>query len=244
MRNVKLTIEYEGTSYSGWQVQKNAVSIQEILEKTIGSLVAHEVNLIGSSRTDAGVHAKGMVANFLTGSSIPERNFPAAVNGRLPKDIVVLRAEDMEESFHSRYSSTGKRYSYTILNRREPSAILRNFAAHVWTPLNIDNMKRAGEYFIGTHDFSAFKSSGSSVKTSVRTVRYLEITSYEDIIKIYIEADGFLYNMVRIIAGTLIEVGKGRIEPHEITGIIDGCDRERAGKTAPPQGLCLEKVYY
>jgi tRNA pseudouridine38-40 synthase len=128
MRNIKLTIEYDGTKYAGWQIQKNAVTIQEVMEKAIGSLVGHEIQLIGSSRTDAGVHARGMVANFHTSSGIPERNFPAAINGRLPADIVITNAEEVDEDFHSRYCSTGKRYSYKILNRKAPSALLRNYA--------------------------------------------------------------------------------------------------------------------
>lgn len=244
MRNIRLTIEYDGTNYCGWQTQKNAVSIQEVLEKAIRELVGHELNLIGSSRTDAGVHAKGMVANFYTSSTIREKNFPAAINGKLPGDIVVLNAQDVDENFHSRYDSVGKRYSYTILNRREPTALLRNYSAHIWYPLDIDRMKNACQYFVGTHDFTAFKSTGSSVKTSVRTVTLLDIEASENIIRLFIEADGFLYNMVRIIAGTLIEVGKGNISPDKIPFIIEGRDREKAGKTAPAQGLCLEKVYY
>jgi len=244
MRNIKLIIEYDGTNYCGWQVQKNALSIQEVLEKSIGSLVGHSVNLIGSSRTDSRVHAKGMTANFYTSSTIRDKNFSPAINGKLPDDIVVLSAAEVDESFHSRYLSTGKKYSYTILNRRAPSAILRNYAAHIPLPLDVLKMKEACKFFIGIHDFSAFKSTGSSTKSPVRTVKYLEILSYEDIIKIYIKADGFLYNMVRIIVGTLIEVGQGKINPGAVEGIIDSRSRENAGKTAPPQGLCLEEVYY
>lgn len=244
MRNIKLTIEYDGSNYSGWQIQKNGVSIEGILTEAISNLVGHSIKLIGSSRTDAGVHAKGMVANFFVESSIPEENFAAAINSKLPRDIVVLEAEEVDLSFHSRYMSRGKLYSYTILNRKAPSALLRNYAAHVREALDIDSMKEACKFFIGTHDFAAFKSTGSSAKTSVRTVRMLKIESKDDLIKIFIEADGFLYNMVRIIVGTLIEVGKGKIRPDDVKGIIESKDRKSAGKTAPPQGLCLEKVYY
>jgi len=244
MRNIKLTIEYDGTNYCGWQVQKNAVSIQEVIEKAISSLVLSKVDLIGSSRTDAKVHARGMVANFMTECSIPINNFPAAINGKLPQDIVIIKAEEVPLDFHSRYCSKGKRYSYTILNRREPSALLRNYAAHIPLPLDTDKMIQASSYFLGTHDFYAFRSTNSSAKTSVRTVSFLDIEKCDDLIKIYIEADGFLYNMVRIITGTLIEVGLGKISPDEIPFIIESKDRKRSGKTAPPQGLCLEKVYY
>lgn len=244
MRNIKLTVEYDGTNYCGWQVQKNGLAIQEVLQKAIEDLVRHSIKLTGSSRTDAGVHARGMVANFFSGCSIPISNYPAAINVRLPRDITVSEAEEVPEDFHSRYSSKGKRYSYTILNRKAPSALLRNYAAHIPVELCVPSMQEAAQYFLGSHDFSAFKSSGSSIKDNVRTVRILDINKNIDLIKIEIEADGFLYNMVRIIAGTLIDVGKGRISPGDISSIIKSRSRERAGKTAPPQGLCLECVLY
>ncbi|MCE7700000.1 MAG: tRNA pseudouridine(38-40) synthase TruA [Methanobacterium paludis] len=244
MRNIKLLIEYDGTNYAGWQMQKNALSIQEVLEKAIGSLVGHGVKLIGASRTDAGVHARGMVANFLTDSGIPDKNFSPAINVRLPDDIRILNAKDVSLEFHSRYCSTGKRYSYKIFNRRISSPLYRNYTAHVLTPLDAEKMKAAAGFIIGTHDFSCFRSSGSSVKTSVRTVKSLEIERLGDILNIEISADGFLYNMVRIIAGTLIDAGVGKIEPAQLTDIIESRQRDRAGKTAPASGLCLEEVYY
>ena len=244
MRNIKLTIEYDGTKYCGWQIQKNAVSIQETLEKTIGNLTSQKVDLRGSSRTDAGVHAKGMVANFFTLSTIPEKNFPAAINGLLPHDIVIINAQEVGSSFHSRYDSLGKKYSYTIINRKAPSALLKNYAAHISYELNVNIMKEACSYFVGTHDFYGFMSSGSCVKSTIRSVKALEIENSGEIIKVYITADGFLYNMVRIIAGTLIDVGKGKIKLEHIADIINSKERKRAGNTAPAQGLCLEHVYY
>jgi tRNA pseudouridine38-40 synthase len=244
MRNIKITIEYDGTNYCGWQVQKNAVAVQEVLQRGIETLLKHEINITGSSRTDAGVHAKGMVANFFTSISIPVENFPAAINTKLPLDIVVLKAEEVDHDFHSRYSNQGKRYSYCILNRKMPSAILRNYTAHIPEILDFKCMEEACKEFVGTHDFSSFKSSGSIMKDNVRTIKLLDIKQNEDIIKIIIEADGFLYNMVRIIAGTLIDVGKGKIKPDEISNIILSQDRKKAGKTAPPQGLYLDCVYY
>jgi len=244
MRNIKIIIEYDGTGYCGWQVQKNALSVQEVLQKGIEDLVKHKIMLTGSSRTDSGVHARGMVANFLTAASIPEKNFPAAINTKIPYDIVVLDAEEVDANFHSRRSSIGKRYSYSILNRREPSAILRNYAAHIPEFLDMASMIEASGYFIGSHDFSTFKSAGSTIINNVRNVTLLNISKQESIIRIDIEADGFLYNMVRIIAGTLIEVGKYKIKPQDIIEIIESRKRERAGKTAPPQGLYLEHVYY
>lgn len=244
MRNIKIIIEYDGTGYCGWQVQKNGLSVQEVLQKGIENLVKHKIMLSGSSRTDSGVHARGMVANFFTTTSIPERNFPAAINTKIPYDIVVLDAEEVDANFHSRRSSIGKRYSYSIINRREPSAILRNYTAHIPESLDMARMIEASGYFIGSHDFSAFKSAGSTIINNVRNVRLLNISKQESIIRIDIEADGFLYNMVRIIAGTLIEVGKYKIKPQDILEIIKSGKRERAGKTAPPQGLYLEHVYY
>lgn len=244
MRNIKIIIEYDGTEYCGWQVQKNGMSIQQVLQKAIEDTVNHKISLTGASRTDAGVHAKGMVANFFTNSKIPCGKFPMAINSRLPDDIVVTGAEEAGENFHSRYSNKGKRYSYYILNRRIPSAIYRRYTAHVPVLLDVEKMKKAAGYFLGTHDFSAFKSSGSSIKNNIRTVKSISITKTGDIIKLEIEADGFLYNMVRIIVGTLIDVGKGKIGPDDIDGIIKSRDRNRAGKTAPPQGLYLDCVYY
>lgn len=244
MKNIKIVIEYDGTRYCGWQRQKNGVSIQETIEGAIEKATGEKIEIIGSSRTDAGVHAKGQVANFLTSSSIPSEKICHAINSFLPGDIVILSSEEVPLDFHSRYNSKGKRYSYTILNRRMPSALLKNYSAHIPYELNFEDMIRASRYFLGEHDFSAFKSTGSSVKGSIRTIRRLDLVKDEDIIKMYIEANGFLYNMVRIIAGTLIEVGKGRINPDDIPAIIESKERKKAGPTAPAQGLCLEKVYY
>ncbi|MCX7903673.1 MAG: tRNA pseudouridine(38-40) synthase TruA [Caloramator sp.] len=244
MKNIKIVIEYDGTRYCGWQRQKNGVSIQETIEGAIEKVTGEKIEIIGSSRTDAGVHAKGQVANFYTSSSIPSEKICYAINSFLPDDIVILSSEEVPQDFHSRYNSKGKRYSYTILNRRMPSALLKNYSAHIPYELNFEDMIRASRYFLGEHDFSAFKSTGSSVKGSVRNIRGLDLIKDEDIIKMYIEANGFLYNMVRIIAGTLIEVGRGRIKPDDIPLIIESKDRKKAGPTAPAQGLCLEKVYY
>jgi tRNA pseudouridine38-40 synthase len=244
MRNIKLTIEYDGTQYSGWQRQKNSNSIQQCIEEAIKAITGEEVAITGSSRTDAGVHARGQVANFLTETSIPCMKLPSAFNSRLPRDICILEAEDMPMEFHSRYDSKGKRYSYTILNRRVPPAYMRSYVAHCPYMLDYEAMVCALEGFKGTHDFAAFKSTGSSVKTSIRTVKDIQLVKQEDIIRLYIEADGFLYNMVRIVAGTLMETGMGKIAPSSIPQIIESRDRNKAGKTAPAAGLCLEKVLY
>jgi tRNA pseudouridine38-40 synthase len=244
VRNIKLTIEYDGTNYCGWQRQNNVMTIQEKLERAIEEITGEKALITGSSRTDAGVHAKGYTGNFYTNSKISEGKFPGAINSKLPRDIVILKAFDMPMEFHSRYNSIGKLYSYTILNRREYVAIGRNYIYHHQRILDIDAMKLGALYFIGTHDFSAFKNLGSSVKTSVRTISQLDIIKDKDIIKIYIAADGFLYNMVRIIVGALIRVGEGKIKPTEIKNIIESKERAKAGKSVPPNGLCLEEVFY
>lgn len=244
MRNVKLLIEYDGTSYGGWQRQNNAVTVQGELENAIMKLTKEYSEVIGCSRTDAGVHAKGFVANFITNSSIPYEKFKYALNTVLPSDIRILNSEVAEEDFHSRYNSKGKTYSYTIVNREIAPALYRNYVYHYKGNLNIENMRMGAKYFIGTHDFSAFKNAGSSVKTSVRTIMDIKIENLEDIIKIYVSGDGFLYNMVRIMVGTLIDVGTCKIGPEKIQEIIASKDRGKAGRSVPASGLCLEKVFY
>ena len=244
MRNIKLTIEYDGTSYGGWQKQKNNRTIQQCIEEVIKLLTGEEVELIGSSRTDAGVHAKGMVANFITNSKIPADKFREAINTKLPDDIGIIKSEEVDKNFHSRYDSKGKTYCYTLVNRYEKVCLGRSYVYQVRDELNYNLMKDAAKYFLGKHDFKAFKTNGSSVKTSVRTISGLELELKGDVLKIFISADGFLYNMVRIIVGTLIEVGKGKIKPEDIESIIRNGDRSKAGPCVPPNGLVLEKVFY
>lgn len=244
MRNIKLTIEYDGSKFSGWQRQLNGVSVEELVDTAIKQLTKEDIKLYGSSRTDAGVHARGQVANFKTDSKIPADRFSGALNGILPKSIVIISSEEVSFEFHSRYHSKGKAYSYSMLNRKTRIAYMNNYLAHVPYVLNFDNMETAAKAFLGTHDFSAFKSKGGNVKTSVRTINSLELKKEGEVVTLNIEGDAFLYNMVRIIAGTLIDVGRGRIPPGTLEDIILSKDRTRAGKTAPACGLCLEKIYY
>lgn len=244
MRNIKLTIEYDGTNYSGWQKQKTERTVQGSIEQAINKLTKEESKLIGSSRTDAGVHARGMVANFTTNSRIPSTQFREAINTKLPGDIAIIKSEEAEEGFHATYCSLGKTYSYTIINRWQKVALKKNYVYHVRETLDIDKMKEACNYFIGMHDFKAFKTEGSSVKTTVRTIRELYIVNKGEKIKVFITADGFLYNMVRIIVGTLIRVGRGKIKPHDVVDIIASGDRSKSGPCVSPNGLVLEKVYY
>lgn len=244
MRNIKLIIEYDGTAYGGWQKQKNNKTIQEEIEKAIYKVTGEVVELTGSSRTDSGVHAKGMVANFKTNSTVPSIKFREAINSKLPDDIGIILSEEVGMEFHSRYSSNGKTYCYTIINRYEKVALGRNYSFQVKEELDINLIEEASKFFIGKHDFKAFKTAGSSVKTSVRTISDLSIEVHGERIQIYITADGFLYNMVRIIVGTLVEVGKGKICPEDVKSIIDEGNRTKAGPCVPPNGLVLEKVYY
>ncbi|GFR35257.1 tRNA pseudouridine(38-40) synthase TruA [Thermobrachium celere] len=244
MRNIKLIIEYDGTNYVGWQKQKNGLSISEVIEDAIFKITKQSVNLIGSGRTDAGVHARGQVANFLIETKIPADKLKDAINSKLPSDISIISSEEVDESFHARYSSKGKWYSYTILNRVEPSPFYNKYAAHIKYKLDLDKMIKASKYLIGQHDFAAFKSEGSSVKTTVRTIYKIDINKDGDIIRLDFEGDGFLYNMVRIITGTLIDVGRGKIQTEDVQKILNSKDRRNAGFTAPACGLCLEKVYY
>lgn len=244
MRNIKLIIEYDGTKYLGWQKQKTGKTIQGTIEEAIKELTNEDIYLMGSSRTDAGVHARGFVANFKTESKIPADKFREAINHKLPEDISIIESKEMKEDFHSRYNAIGKTYSYTIINRAAKAAICKNYLYQVKFDLDVDLMKEACKEFIGTHDFSAFKSSGSSVKSSIRTITDLHIVEENNIIKIYVTGDGFLYNMVRIIVGTLIMVGNKKIDLKDIKSIIESKDRGRAGFCVPPQGLTLEKVYY
>jgi tRNA pseudouridine38-40 synthase len=244
MRNIKLVIEYDGTNYAGWQRQNDVATIQGKVESAISKITSELVQINGCSRTDAGVHAKGYIANFYTSSRLEAKKFKAAINSKLPKDIIILDSSEVEEAFHARYNSKGKTYSYTILNRYEAVAIGKDYVYHYRFPLNIDKMKKGAEFLVGTHDFSTFKTMGSSVKTSVRTVTELNVTKDGELIKIYASADGFLYNMVRIMVGTLIDVGIGKTEPETVREILLAKDRSRARVCVPAQGLCLEKVYY
>ncbi|MBS6600569.1 MAG: tRNA pseudouridine(38-40) synthase TruA [Clostridium sp.] len=244
MRNVKLTIEYDGTNYCGWQKQNNEKTIQEEIEKAIYKAVGEVVEVIGSSRTDAGVHARKMVANFKTNATIPFDKFKYAINDKLPDDIAIIESEEVSEDFHARYDSKGKTYCYSIINRQQKPAIGRNYVYHFKWDLDIEKMREACKYFIGKHDFKAFRSLGSSVKTTERTIKELYIESEGEKINIFITADGFLYNMVRIIVGTLLKVGRGKIPVEDIEKIILLGDRKKAGPCVPAQGLILEKVYY
>lgn len=244
MRNIKLTIEYDGKDFNGWQKQPNKLNIQGEIERAIYNITKEEVDLIGSGRTDAGVHAFGQIANFKTNSNISIEKMAIAINSQLKNSIVVKKAEEVDERFHSRYNAKRKTYRYVINNTEYGSAIYRNLEYHFPIKLIVEKMQEAAKYFEGEHDFKAFKSSGTSGKNSVRTIYKAEVRTDGERILIELTGNGFLYNMVRIISGTLLDVGLGKIEPSEIEDIINSKDRTRAGKTLPAHGLYLVKVNY
>ncbi len=246
MRNIKLIIEYDGTNYCGWQTQKNGPTIQEEVEKSLRRLTGEVIGIHGSGRTDAGVHARGQAANFKTDSTIPGDKFSFALNNMLPEDIVIKDSVEVSPDFHARFCAVGKKYSYLINNSRFPSALLRNYAYHTnyCERLDIEKIKKAAGAFVGTHDFSGFMAAGSKVSDAVRTIFDITVEKKEDMISISYKANGFLYNMVRIITGTLLYTGIGKIDPEDIGGIIQSKDRQRAGITVPACGLYLEEVYY
>lgn len=244
MRNVKLTIEYDGKDFNGWQKQPNKLNIQGEIERAIENVTGEKVELIASGRTDAGVHALGQVANFKTNSNFPIEKFPIAINSQVKNSIRIQNAEEVDENFHSRFNCKKKTYRYAIDNSKYGSAIYRNVVYHMPIKLDVEEMKKAIKYFEGEHDFKAFKSSGTSSKSSVRTIYSANIITEGTSIAIDLSGNGFLYNMVRIIAGTLVDVGLGKINATDIPKIIESKDRQKAGKTLPPHGLMLLHVEY
>lgn len=229
----------------GWQKQPDKLNIQGTIEKTIERITGEQVDLMASGRTDRGVHALGQVANFKTNSNIPIEKFAIAINSNLKKSILIKSAEEVDERFHSRLTCKKKTYRYVINNSKYGTAIYRNLETHIPIKLNVEEMQKAIKFFEGEHDFKAFKSSGTSSKSSVRTIYKAEVKQMSnDKIWIELTGNGFLYNMVRIIAGTLVEVGLGKIKAEEINDIMESKRRENAGKTLPPQGLYLVNVEY
>ena len=248
MKNIAVKIMYDGVKYHGWQFQKNGITVQERIETVLSKLTNEKVSVCGCSRTDAGVHALEYVFNFKSDTKIPVKRLPYAINNNMPEDsIAAVDAWYADDEFNSRFSSTGKRYVYKIWNSNIENPFTSKYSWFVPYRLDIEKMKKAADEFCGTHDFSAFMAAGGSQKTTVRTIRdcvVRESSEWKQQIEIEVEADAFLYNMVRIITGTLVDVGVGRINAEEIKSIIESCDRRRAGMTAPPEGLFLKKVFY
>jgi len=244
MRNIKLIIEYDGKSFNGWQKQPTKLNIQGEIEKAIEEITGEKVDLTASGRTDAGVHSLGQTANFKTDSQIPIEKIAKAINSKLKKSIVIKSAEEVDEKFHSRYSVKSKTYRYIINNSDNGTAIYRGLEYHIPMKLDVKKMQEAMKFFEGEHDFKGFKASGTSSKSSVRTIYKGEVKQEGERIIIEVTGNGFLYNMVRIIAGTLVDVGLEKIKPEGIPEIIESKDRTKAGKTLPPHGLYLLKVEY
>ena len=244
MKRIKLTIAYDGTNYCGWQVQPNGITIEEVINKALCKLTGEQIAVIGASRTDSGVHAMGNVAVFDTETTIPPEKIAISLNQRLPEDIVVTKSEEVSPDFHPRYCDCSKTYEYHIINTRIPVPTKRLTNYFVSYQLDIEKMKRAASYLVGEHDFVSFCNVRTDVENTVRTITELEIFKNADEITIRITGNGFLYNMVRIIVGTLIRVGRGFYEPEKVKEILEAKDRQAAGVTAPPHGLVLMEIQY
>lgn len=240
--NIKLTIEYIGTNYCGWQVQQDKATIQQVIKEAIKKVTGETVELTASGRTDSGVHAYGQIANFHTSSKIPPTKFKYALNSHLPLDIRILESVEVNNEFHSRFGAKEKTYIYRIQTGEVKRAFENGISYYTKGNLDVNKMKSSAKFLVGEHDFSAFKSEGSSAKTFTRKIYSLEIIEKQDIIEIEITGNGFLYNMVRIIAGTLIEIGRDK--EIDISEVLRSKDRANAGPTAPPQGLFLKNVCY
>ncbi len=244
-RNIKLLVEYDGSEYHGWQVQANARTVQGDLEEALYRVTGEAIRVTGASRTDAGVHARGMACNFRTGSRIPTERFPHALNSLLPHSVSVQAAIDVSTDFHSRFMAKGKTYVYRIANRPLRPALDRRQLYFVSAMLDVEAMRQAARLLIGTHDFAAFQAVGSQVEDTVRTIFDLRLLQPKiDELVIAVCGNGFLYNMVRIIAGTLIMVGRGKLPAEQVSSILCSKDRSLAGPTAPAHGLCLLQVHY
>ncbi|NLK63482.1 MAG: tRNA pseudouridine(38-40) synthase TruA [Tissierellia bacterium] len=244
VRNIKLLIAYDGTAYYGWQTQLNKPTIQETIEKALRVVMKQKIDLTGSGRTDRGVHALGQVANFKADTKIHQDKIKIALNANLPSDIRILESVDVHPDFNSRFDAVDKTYMYQIYNDRVQNPFYARYSCFIPQILDIDKMENALKLILGTHDFQGFMAAGSNVKTTVRTVYDARLLKKGSLLKIYIKGDGFLYNMVRIIAGTLIDIGKGLIDISCIDKALTDKDRRVLGQTAAPEGLFLIQVNY
>ena len=244
LKRVKLVIGYDGTNYCGWQIQINGITVEEVINRELSRLLGEDIAVIGASRTDSGVHALGNVAVFDTYTKIPAEKISFALNQRLPEDITIQNSEEVPLDFHPRYCNSTKTYEYKILNRRFDIPVLRLYSHFVYMPLDVERMRSAAEYLIGEHDFKSFCSARTQVKDTVRTIYALEVSKKDEMICIRISGNGFLYNMVRIIVGTLIKVGLGVYPPEHVKEILKLWDRNAAGPKAPAKGLTLIGIEY
>lgn len=244
MNKIRVTLEYDGTNYAGWQWQPDEPTLQGALEEAIRKTSGEEIRVTASGRTDAGVHAYGQVVSFKTESGIDARGWQGALNHFLPDDIRVLDASEAPPDFSARHSARGKRYEYIVFNRHVPSPLMKNRAWHVGTALDVGTMMAAAGHLLGEHDFSSFQAAGCSANHAIRELRTLDISAEGELIRFSLEASAFLRHMVRNMVGTLVEVGRGRFAPDDVKRILEARDRTRSGPTAPPQGLYLVKVIY
>ncbi len=245
MRHIRLVVEYDGTELHGWQRQANGPTVQQHLEEALARLLTHEVAVTGASRTDAGVHARAQIASFRTERPIPLHGIRRGLNSMLPDAIAIREASEVDDAFHPRFSASGKHYRYTILTRADRSPLLRHRAWHHPDPLDLEAMRQAARALIGDHDFAAFRAAGCAAKTTLRRVEALDLTADPgDLVVVDVRGNAFLRNMVRIIVGTLVEVGTGRFTPAQVAEILTSRDRTRAGITAPAHGLELVEVRY
>ena len=244
MKRVMLIVAYDGTEYHGWQVQPNARTIEGELNRCLSELLQEDIQVIGASRTDAGVHAKGNIAVFDTDARMPAEKISYALNQRLPKDIVIQKSCQVDADFHPRHCDTRKTYSYHIYRGEFPMPLRTRYSYFTYVPLDVTKMREAAALFLGEHDFKSFCSANTQVESTVRTIEFLDVTEDDRELVITIRGNGFLYNMVRIIAGTLVDVGRGFLAVEDIPDILKACNRERAGQTLPACGLVLEKYEF
>ncbi len=244
MRNIKLTISYDGAAYKGWQLQKNGATVQGKLEKAIKKVLGKEHRVHGASRTDSGVHAKGQVAHFKTASSIPVEKISPALNAALPDDIVVKKTEEVSDKFHSRFDARSKLYRYNMLSSRQRDPFEEKYAWRIPYKLNLTRMRKEAAELVGRHDFKSFQASDNRERPSVRKISMIKLRKKGKMITLDIEGDGFLYNMVRNITGTLVDIGRGYLPPGSMKEILEIRDRRKAGPTAPAKGLFLLEVKY
>lgn len=244
MVRVKLVVAYDGTNYCGWQIQNNGITIEEVLNRELSSLLGEEIRVIGASRTDSGVHALGNVAVFDTESRIPPDKISFALNQRLPEDIRIVDSCQVADDFHPRYCNTIKTYEYKIWNDRFPNPLVRRYSKFTYFNIDIDKMEEGAKYLIGEHDFKSFCSTKTQVESTVRTVTDITFSKADNMITMRISGTGFLYNMVRIIMGTLLQCGMGMIEPACVGDILVAADRSKAGPTEEAKGLTLVKIEY
>ncbi len=244
MKRIKITVAYDGTNYCGWQIQKNGITVEEVLNKTLSKFFGQDITVIGASRTDSGVHALGNVAVFDADVTMPPEKISYAINNLLPDDIRIQKSEEVESSFHPRYCDTRKTYEYKIYNAQFPDPTVRLYSHFVYYHLDEEKMQQGADYLVGEHDFKSFCTPKDDVENTVRTIYFIKVVREGNMVRIIINGNGFLYNMVRIIVGSLMKVGMGMIEPSEIKNILEAKDRTKAGHKAAACGLTLMDIQY